>query len=42
MGIGQLGDTCEGVQTAVAYFDNELPWQAHPFPGINGALGFGV
>ena len=42
MGIGQLGDTREGVAAAVAYFDGELPWQAHPLPGVNGALGFGA
>ncbi len=42
MGIGQLGDTREGLLTALAYLDGELPWQKHPLPGINGALGFGV
>jgi hypothetical protein len=42
MGIGQLGDTREGLMTAVAYLDGELPWQTNSLPGINGALGFGA
>ena len=42
MGIGQLGDTREGLQTAIAYLNNELPWQARPFPSITGLLGFGA
>ena len=42
MGLGKFGDSREGLLTAVAYFDGELPWQAHPFPGINGTLGFGA
>jgi hypothetical protein len=42
MGIGQLGDTHEGLQAALAYLDGELPWQSHPLPGVNGLLGFGA
>jgi hypothetical protein len=41
MGIGQLGDTREGLMTAVAYLDGELPWQTNSLPGVNGTLGFG-
>jgi len=42
MGIGQLGDTREGILTALTYLDDELPWQSHPLPGVNGILGFGA
>ena len=41
-GIGLFGDSTEHMRAGIAYLDGELPWQKHPLPGINGALGFGV